>query len=556
MTWQAPEYLAGLALLVPLAALALWRARLRFQAWKQLGRDEPDVGHAWMLPVLAGLVLVLALARPTGTAASVARTVEARDVVLLLDVSRSMGADDANPSRLDVAKLLARGLLETRDNPHDRVGVVAFAGRAVVRCPLTENLGAVQDVVDRLKPGSVQPGGTDLSAALALALQLFDEQVDAQGQSLVLISDGEDHPNAWKTALAACEARHVVVHALAVGDSDEGAPVPGESPIVITKRVDAPLRAIAEGTGGAFVPIGTSVVNAAGLFRDVLDPGAVRARRLMGWTERVELYPWLIAPLLIGVAFQGTRWLWRRPRRSILSWGILAVATLITGAAGMGDQGRDLFLAGDFDRARAFYERERAKNPDNHVLAYNLGESYFALNRFDDARDAYLAARRTPDPILRAKCDYALGNCLTAQGRLKDAIGAYDACIAALAHQAGEKSLLNDANVNREFVQALLEKRQSKPGAPGTNRPDRAQQNASEPNRDSGSTNPEGSQNTPSRSSDPGEGNNAESETIEPPENLPPQERLSRAMRNIEDAKAGRLPTPDAPPATTGMPDW
>ena len=118
--------------------------------------------------------------------------------MLLVDDSRSMAAEDAVPDRLGLAVEAASSLVRAlAREPGNRVAVVAFAGRGVLRCPLTENLGAVSDTLHTLRPGDVRPGGTDLGAGLTAALEAFgnreQEPEQAGGRTIVVFSDGEDH---------------------------------------------------------------------------------------------------------------------------------------------------------------------------------------------------------------------------------------------------------------------------------------------------------------------------------------------------------------------------
>src|SRR5262249_46982723 len=153
-------------------------------------RLRPDGATGWLLAVVC---LILALAQPRWGRGAGPPLPPGHDVVLLVDTSRSMGAEDAVPNRLGVATEAAGSLLSAlgRQRGH-RVAVGAFAGRGRQRCPLTENLGAVADVLARLTPGDVQPGGTDLGAGLEAALEAFDSQEHSEGKTIILFTDGED----------------------------------------------------------------------------------------------------------------------------------------------------------------------------------------------------------------------------------------------------------------------------------------------------------------------------------------------------------------------------
>ena len=124
---------------------------------------------------------------------------------------------------------------------------MAFAGRGVLRCPLTENLGAVSDSLKRLRPGTVRPGGTDLGAGLDAGLDAFGQDEHAEGRAIVVFSDGEDHAEHWRSRLDRLAKAGVIVHVVAIGDPDQGHPVPSgttneplkyEGEPVLSKRVD------------------------------------------------------------------------------------------------------------------------------------------------------------------------------------------------------------------------------------------------------------------------------------------------------------------------------
>ena len=171
MSFARPELLWLLTILVPLSIWTIrgrWRRRKRWQSLAQRGRPSRDGTPG----IVASIVcLIIALAQPRWGHLPGSALPPGHDLVLVIDVSRSMAAEDAVPNRLAVAVEMAESLVRPlgRD-PSNRAAVVAFAGRGVLRCPLTENLGAVLDALDRLQPGSVKPGGTDLGAALDAAI--------------------------------------------------------------------------------------------------------------------------------------------------------------------------------------------------------------------------------------------------------------------------------------------------------------------------------------------------------------------------------------------------
>ena len=154
MSFGRPDLLWLLLLIPVLGLYALRGRRLRARAWVELAQRGKVPGHRSMTMIAAVALLILALAQPRFGRLIGPPLPPGQDVVLLVDVSRSMGVEDAVPNRLAVAIDAASSLVEAlAGDPASRAGVVAFAGRGVLRCPLTENLGAVSDVPETAPTG-------------------------------------------------------------------------------------------------------------------------------------------------------------------------------------------------------------------------------------------------------------------------------------------------------------------------------------------------------------------------------------------------------------------
>jgi Ca-activated chloride channel family protein len=285
------------------------------------------------------VLLILALARPQFGSAVNASLPPGHDVTIAVDVSRSMAAEDAVPNRLAVAVGAAESLITAlASDPENRAAIVAFAGRGVTRYPLTENLGAVVDELHRLAPGSVQPGGTDLTAGLDAALETFGEEEHQDGRSIVIFSDGEDLAGQWQSQLDRLASAGIVVHAVAIGDAERGHPVPsgsGDQPLsyqgqpVLSQRSDTALEVITRKTGGALVRLGLASTDLGSLYRDRIAPVAKVRRATSRVPDRPERFPLFLAAAL-GFALAGCwpaggigRWPW--------VWGRLA-AVLVLGS--------------------------------------------------------------------------------------------------------------------------------------------------------------------------------------------------------------------------------
>jgi Ca-activated chloride channel family protein len=327
-----PRALWLLLAIAALAGLATWRLKgrrelLRRTAGPQAARLAPRAGlgrpagrvSLW----LSGLLLLaVALARPQcGTRTELSKRYGI-DLVILLDVSRSMQARDVLPDRLTRATLEIGGLLEQLAG--DRVGVVVFAGEAFVQCPLTTDYQAARLFLRSVGPGSVPQQGSDLGHGLRAARQLLEQGESSQGRGKVVlvVSDGEDlEGDAGEAAKALGEAG-IRVHALAVGTT-AGEPIPlldargqvtgykkdrlGQA--VVTRLDLGTLREITSRGGGEVFELG-SPDHGLPAFRAALDglqKSELESRLTVQFEDRYALAAFpafllLLAGLLLGEA--------------------------------------------------------------------------------------------------------------------------------------------------------------------------------------------------------------------------------------------------------------
>jgi Ca-activated chloride channel family protein len=527
-------------------------------------------------------LLALALAQPRWGRVPEKELPPGHDVILAVDTSWSMAAEDAVPNRLGVAVEAAESLVSALGKSEEsRAGVVAFAGRGVVRCPLTENLGAVVDALKSLQPGDVQPGGTDLAAALEAALEAFGEETRAEGRSVIVFSDGEDHVRAWSHLLPKLTAAGVVVHAVAIGDPDRGHPIPmapegeplkyrGEP--VATERVDTALDAIAQGTGGALIRLGLSAADLGDLYRSRIAPVARLRREAMRPTQRAERYGVFVFAALV-VALAGS---WPRRRRLWRSriwhaFGLALCAISLSGAADSGStitapreliaKGMEAYRAQDFRTALAAFEQAIARAPHAAVPRYNAAAALFQLKQYEASLARYEESRSRAGAALRIKIDYALGNAALALGEFNAAIVHYDECVASRAQGAELDEVRRDAAINRQFAVEQARRAPQPPDEPKGQKPPGAQ------SKTRGSDNPDGgepptekkaeapeSPGAPAGGGGPGGAGGTGSHAPRPGS---PEARLAETLQNIREAKRRRLEdTPPTPPPTENRKNW
>jgi Ca-activated chloride channel family protein len=324
MRWLWPAFLALLPLL---GLLAWWRRRsgaaapatLGFSAAGFLpgrGRDRTRL----LLGVLSAagmLLLTLALARPQRGFRENELSGRGVDIVLALDVSSSMRAEDFQPdNRLVVAKAVAQTFVASR--PHDRLGLVVFAGTAVTQCPLTLNHAVLGELLSRVDFNMVEDG-TAIGTGLATALNRLRES-KAKSKVVILLTDGDNNRGAIDPATAAELARALGVRVYTIGVGTSGiAPTLVDDPVFglryerVPVRLDeTTLRAIAQRTGGRYFRA-RDAAGLAAIYRqiDQMEKTDVRDMAYSEWRDRgPDLLA--LAALCLGLAFALSLGPWAR----------------------------------------------------------------------------------------------------------------------------------------------------------------------------------------------------------------------------------------------------
>lgn len=436
--FQHPEFLA---LRPGLAVLALLHLLLFVQQWLAQRRAFSAEASARFGPALSlvrgllktalwaagGWALLTALAVPLGPAVKIEGQSRGADVIFCVDVSSSMLAQDIQPDRLTALKAGLGELLGLLDG--DRVGIVAFAGEAVVACPLTTDLDTAGLFLDKLDVDSVPRDGTGLAPALKTALDSFGEGGE-RGRLIVLATDGEDTAQSQVMEQARRAAdKGVPVFTLGIG-TPGGALIPGRRDIFgrvyaktwrgqpVRTRLDSQtLRRIAAITGGEYVEIGD---------RGGLQRAAARVRQLKQGLAKAQdrfvrepLYekPLVVAFFLLlvesllsaraggwrawGPALRRGFRRWWHPKASA-SLLVLALLPALLGAGSRRDYnlGNAAYRRGDYAGASEAWRRslEGANALEQAAAHYNLGNAAFMQKDWDAAINAYEEALRlTPE---------------------------------------------------------------------------------------------------------------------------------------------------------------
>jgi Ca-activated chloride channel homolog len=431
MSFGEPLALFLLAL-VPVAAwLAVRRLREDRSALHSFGDPAllargstlPDRRNSSLRATLLVAALgfgVLTLARPQfgDRRAELAQT--GRDVLVLLDLSRSMTVTDLSPTRLAVAKRAAWETVSA--SPGDRVGLEVFGGSAFLQLPLTSDQAAFRLFLDAASTDDLGDPATDLGGALATAAKVFEHEGEHGHRAVLVVSDGESGEGAMDDALAQLRKEAVPVFALGIGTA-QGGPIPADSTelpdkfhrdhigrIAISRMEEAELRHAADATGGAFARWDNREERSR-LTKALrkLEAGTLASRKS---PERADRFQWplalAVAALLAEMALAGA---WGRRRAATV-----AAALMVAAASGCGRgtiegwKGERSYADGDFAASSAAFERALAADSTPR-RAFNAGNALYRMRHYEDAAKRYRLAIAGP-PDLRRRSAFNLGNAL------------------------------------------------------------------------------------------------------------------------------------------------
>ncbi|MGC3979191.1 MAG: VWA domain-containing protein [Paludibacteraceae bacterium] len=313
--FQHIEFLIGLAALPLLVLLFIWVLRWKKKMQGRIGDcklvAELVKNYAarrfalkFILQLLAFALLVIGAAnlQQPGVADTVNR--KGVDVMVALDVSNSMLAEDVKPNRLERAKQLVTKLMDKMDN--DRIGLVLFAGRAYMQMPLTTDHGAARMYLQNAGPDAVPTQGTVIGEALKISSSGFNSK-ERKYKSIVLISDGEDHdPEALKMAQSLAQ-NGVMINTVGIG-SPEGSPIidhttnesrkDEQGNTIITKLNEAELQQLAQNTNGIYIRL-DDVDDAAAKINAQLATIEQKSTSDKSFADYVSYFQWFLAAALL-----------------------------------------------------------------------------------------------------------------------------------------------------------------------------------------------------------------------------------------------------------------
>jgi Ca-activated chloride channel homolog len=442
--WPAVWLLALLPALGLLYAYGFRRRRQALAAFVEQGlavrllpAGRPRARWPGALCLLgATACLVVALMQPHWGQGAQTLPLLGRDVIVLLDVSYSMLAEDAQPNRLERARAAVRALVDAvqREGGH-RLGLLAFAGRADVLCPLTRDYGLFLKRLDDASADGVTHRGTSIAAALQTAWRGFGELTPGY-TDLILVSDGENHEGEPAEAAAMLKRQGLRLDTVGVGDPDRSAPIPitegagraylnHDGQEVRTRLQSGLLSALARAAGGTYLALEDGSGGLDRLYREQI-AGAPRrqlasaASPELGARYRVFLLAAILL-LLLDLALarsgrpapdgQGGRApLWLRPRPRLFA-GLLALLPILGSdqAERAVREGNLLYGSGQYRAALDKYQAAAAVLPESAAIRFNQGAALFKNRNQEQALDRFLAALAAGEPKLASRANYNVG---------------------------------------------------------------------------------------------------------------------------------------------------
>ena len=479
MTFGAPQWLWGL-LLIPILIALFIRAEHR-----GLRRLQEFVS-ARLLPQLAGTVnrprrmvrfglqllglslALVSLAQPRWgyTFQDVKR--KGLDLLIAVDTSRSMLSNDVQPDRLERVKLATQDLINELQG--DRVGLIAFAGRAFLQAPLTIDYEAAMESINDLDTKTIPEGGTNISSAIDLATQSFGKSA-AGNRALIIFTDGEElSGDAVKTAKAAAD-QGVRIFTVGVGtpqgslipitsDNGETAFVKDSSGQVVKSKLDEkPLQEIAQATGGFYLHL----ENGPRTMQQIYNEGLVKMQAAeidVRLSRRpIERYEWPLGAAIIALAFSiliGERKRVRErnyipsPVKAISKAVGTALAIFCCQFAFATTPGLEAYQNGKFEDAYSHFQETLKTHPQSRAedkLQFDSGAAAYKLKDYGKALESFSQALLSLDTGLQSKSHYNLGNTLYQRGE---------------AQKSDEKKLSDWTNALDHYEQTLKAEPQNK----------------------------------------------------------------------------------------------
>ena len=499
-------YPLWLTLLPVLGIFMLWmlwdekKRKLRAQKFALLpmfAQLSPELDFKARLKksILLGLSIAfgcIALARPQWGAHEEAIKTSSLDLIIALDVSRSMEVEDVVPSRLQKAKHFIRSLVSRMQG--DRVGLVGFADSSYVSSPLTTDTDYILDMLEVLDSSTVQSQGTDVGSALEVALHAMDRGAQESGQTsgkespsrvILLISDGEDHEGQTPAVVKKLKEAGIKLYVLGVG-TEKGGPIPvrnasqeiqgykrdSKGQIVLSQFHSEFLSELAQKLDGRYWSMTPSEAELDALWSELnsLVRGDYEQRKFLVYEERFQI-PLFISLLLLLLELSiPARRVLKASQSLILFFLFLQIDQAWAGPTAPSAPSLDLYLQnkrgmrsydeGRLEDAQKEFGSAQARDPYRPEPEFNQGVVQLQQGDVDQAIESFKKSaklsEKDPRFSVKGKSMYNLGKAYSKKGEYREAIQSYRKAI----EDAQQRKDLKLEELSRKSLELLLKQKQ------------------------------------------------------------------------------------------------
>ncbi len=416
--------------------------------------------------------LILAIANPQIGVKGEKIKGQGLDIMILLDVSNSMLAEDIQPNRISRSKFFITKFLDQLK--HDRVGLVLFAGSSYLQVPLTIDFTSIKMSMPLIDPSNFPSQGTNIGDAVTMAGNTLG-LTESNSKAIVIITDGEDHDQEASTAIETARKNGIKVFAIGVGE-EKGAPIPvgnGEykkdenGNIVMTSFNRSVLENLASIGNGSFYHLGQQ--------GDIVEDVVAELNKLEGkdfedfdMSNFNSYFYWfaLAALLLLFIEFMLPSIDYKQFVKNISSIGFVILFSLSATAQTKEIEaqykksrtlirnGNSSYQNNNFDKAELNYRKALVIDPKSKSANYNLGNTLYSQQKFQESQEYYeKSIDKNDDKLSRARAYHNIGNTCFKSNQLEQAILAYENALK-----------LNPSDMETKYNLAMAKKQQQNKG--------------------------------------------------------------------------------------------